>query len=426
MKPLVGHVFEALIAVAVILTFFSGLQVFLHVVFPSDAGLGALIAGMRSPAGTDLRVPDDARLLHSEGLGEAGPVAELTGVKNDVTTRRGSNLAWGTARRGMRLYNRDAVQTRSRSAASIAFRRRGRLDLGSNTHVIISSNDSDIFSSQRRSSVLMIDGQLRGRLLSGPGEPVELEVTLPGGSTRITSESGGGEDVEFRISVNADSATSVVMDRGVAEVIADGDTVTVKSSQYTTVSKDSAPSTPTALSSPVKPVGPVSGEVFNFRNLSPQVEFKWSADDAFSGYRILIAADPAFSDIVHDEVVEEPHLTHGNLSAGTYYWRVYGLKGGFEITVSNTRVFHLSQTIQPPKLLVYFPDEPVESAVFDLKGRTERGTRVLVGGEEAKVDARGHFVFRLHLEPGLNVVVVEAVDKLGNVSYKSQVVNSKP
>jgi hypothetical protein len=141
---------------------------------------------------------------------------------------------------------------------------------------------------------------------------------------------------------------------------------------------------------------------------------------------VLISTDPEFENIVHDEILEESRFTHGNLSAGTYYWRVLGVKDGFAVTVNNTQVIHLTQSTDPPRLTVEFPKGVVEASFFDLKGRTEPGTRVLVGGGEAKTDARGYFMHRLNLDPGLNVIVVEAIDRMGNVAYKSQVVNSKP
>jgi hypothetical protein len=420
-----GHALEATIAVGLILSFFLALQVFLNMVFPSDGGLGAMIAGMRSFDTNGSSFPGD-HALHSDGLGTEGMVARLTATRNEVKSRRGNSLAWGAARPGLELRNRDAVQTMNGSSASITFSSSGLLSLGSNTHVIISSNDSDIFSRRKRPSVLMVDGELRGRLISRAGEPVALEVTLPGGKTSISAGERSKDQTEFQIMVNEDSSAAVRVESGSVEVVANGDTVQVNSSEFTTLSTESAPSPPSTLDEPVQVTGPESGKVFNFRNLSPRVEFEWDEEPRFSKYRVLISTDPEFENIVHDEILEESRFTHGNLSAGTYYWRVLGVKDGFAVTVNNTQVIHLTQSTDPPRLTVEFPKGVVEASFFDLKGRTEPGTRVLVGGGEAKTDARGYFMHRLNLDPGLNVIVVEAIDRMGNVAYKSQVVNSKP
>jgi hypothetical protein len=423
LRRLAGYAIEAGVAIGLILALFVGLQGVLSILLPSDSGISGLLAGMRTgdEAAANSR---SGRSFHSAGFGTDEPVAALTRIQSDVKTRRGTSVMWGNARRGMKLHNLDAIQTMDRSAASITFLNQGRLDLGSNTHIIIRSNDSDIFSTDRRSSLLMVDGELRGRLVSSTGKPIQFEVELPGGSTEIAT-SGEGE-AAFRIRVNEDSTVAVVVDEGSARVMSQGDTVTVRSSQFTTIGSTSSPAKPETLADPVRVVGPAPGKVFDFRNVSPEVDFEWTAGPSFSGYRVLIARDDRFGEVIYDEVLSGSRMTHGNLETGTYYWRVYGIKDGLEVTVQDTRVFHLTRSVDPPPLTVWFPSKVVKSAVYVLKGKTEPGTKVVIGGAEVKVDARGYFMRRLQLDPGLNVIVVEAVDKLGNVAYESKVINSKP
>ena len=62
---------------------------------------------------------------------------------------------------------------------------------------------------------------------------------------------------------------------------------------------------------------------------------------------------------------------------------------------------------------------------FRLAGRTEPGARVLVGGERVPTNEAGEFEYDLQLRPGINLVVVQAVDPAGNVSFRSQMVNLK-
>ena len=58
-----------------------------------------------------------------------------------------------------------------------------------------------------------------------------------------------------------------------------------------------------------------------------------------------------------------------------------------------------------------------------MRGSTEPETRVFVSGVPAKINERGEFAHNLELEHGPNVIVVEAVDKVGNVAYLSQIIN---
>jgi hypothetical protein len=75
---------------------------------------------------------------------------------------------------------------------------------------------------------------------------------------------------------------------------------------------------------------------------------------------------------------------------------------------------------------VAFPTGVVAGDSFVLTGSTEPGMKVLVGGLPAAVDPDGRFAYRVGLKPGVNVVVVESMDEVGNVAYRSRTVNSKP
>lgn len=416
---------EALVAVGLIFAFFIGLLALLNAVFPSGAGLGELLGGFRGGDGSAVAAASYGSRLRSAGLGAPGTIATLASLHNDVKAREASSVAWGPARRGMALHDRDALQTLGRSGASIVFTDQGRLDLGSNTHIILSGGEGDIFAERNQASLLMVDGELHGRLVAGRGKPVPFEVTLPGGVTRIEPDRAGDPEVEFRIQVDKKGQAAVAVEKGKAQVVAGSDTVTVEQAHFTTVSASRPPSAPVALDRPIQPVGPPDGQVISFRNLSPRVTFNWKTDPRFSSYRLLVATDRDMRRVVYDQVLEKPPLVHGNLGAGTYYWRVYGIRSGFEVTLRKTSRLVLAQTQNPPSLDVVFPARVVEKDYFILRGRTDPGVRVLVNSKEAVVDAEGNFSRRVYLDPGLNVVVVEAIDRLGNTAYKSQVVNSK-
>ena len=78
-----------------------------------------------------------------------------------------------------------------------------------------------------------------------------------------------------------------------------------------------------------------------------------------------------------------------------------------------------------PSLEVSYPDASEEGDRFELSGRTDPDARVFVGGMPVKVDRNGEFMHSLFLQRGYNVIVVEAVDKVGNVNYFSRTVNVK-
>ncbi|MDF1525880.1 MAG: hypothetical protein RRA15_12900 [bacterium] len=71
----------------------------------------------------------------------------------------------------------------------------------------------------------------------------------------------------------------------------------------------------------------------------------------------------------------------------------------------------------------YNSDTVEDGDKFELRGRTDPDVRIFVGGIPVKIDESGEFVHDLFLKRGFNVIVVEAVDKVGNVNYFSKVVN---
>ena len=78
-----------------------------------------------------------------------------------------------------------------------------------------------------------------------------------------------------------------------------------------------------------------------------------------------------------------------------------------------------------PTLRVRFPEEPVRAATFLLEGDAEPDSRVFVGDAEVPVTRDGEFEHPLALRAGYNVVVVQAVDRAGNTTFESRIINAE-
>ena len=87
--------------------------------------------------------------------------------------------------------------------------------------------------------------------------------------------------------------------------------------------------------------------------------------------------------------------------------------------------FELVQDLLPPQLEVRLPEATVETAELILRGRTDPGARVMIGRIEPPVADSGEFETTVNLRSGPTLIVVEAVDEVGNVAYFSQYVNAK-
>jgi len=78
------------------------------------------------------------------------------------------------------------------------------------------------------------------------------------------------------------------------------------------------------------------------------------------------------------------------------------------------------QDQEPPTLQVQFPPKTIHSESYTLCGKAEPGARVFVGGRRVRTTRTGEFRYNLKLRPGTNVIVVEAIDAVNNVAYRSQ------
>jgi hypothetical protein len=167
---------------------------------------------------------------------------------------------------------------------------------------------------------------------------------------------------------------------------------------------------------------PDDGDVFYFRNIAPKVSFIWSGKDGLR-YRFTLAADDLFENVIHEEITSQPRFSHGNLRPGEYYWRVNAIEKGEEGGVSPARRFGLVQDLDPPALDVSYSEESVQGGKLFLTGSTDPGAELFVSGIPVPVDEAGRFEYDLELKRGWNVVVIEAVDQVGNVAYFSRTLN---
>ena len=426
-KSLLANGIEIILTMLLVLAFFSVFLGLLNILFPSGTSLTELMNRAERYA---RRVPGETDL--TEGLrpeGAGGPTvktaAVLTTINNTVKNKRIDAIAWEPAREGMPLYDQDAVQTMQHSSAILNFDERSYLQMEANSLVIIKSLEQEISSRRKRSFLLMVDGELRGKLAGSAEGPVRMEIMTPSAVTRIETRNRPEDKADFKISINPDESSTIAVFEGVAKVIAQGKEVRVEANTAVTVSQDAAPSLPTPLPPSVEPLSPADAAQFYYRDLSPAILFTWKAVPQATSYHFLLARDPLFQNIVVDERLPQAKFSHGSLKQGAYFWRVSALKDTLESSVYASRRFDIVQKRNPPALSVTFPPMTVNQQQWVLTGTAEPGARVFVSGNQVQTDEAGEFKHPIHLERGINIIIVEAVDPAKNVTYRSQMVQGK-
>ena len=419
---------EGVVTIGLVLLFFFIIMSALNLFFPSGSGFSLFmdkeeIAQVHTPFKRehDLMLLREGRTDEIDSAGEWA--ARLTSIRNDVKSKRASDIAWRDAETGMKLYSLDAVQTLDQSTVLIHFDDQNEIDLGENSLIVIRRMEQDLIFKEKRSYMVVVDGELHGRIGGDDDEGVFLEVTTPNAVTRLQNTAESKVPLEFRINVEEDSSSTITLYSGTAEIEAQGETVILEHDQMTRVVGNAPPSAPVDVPKPVKLKSPANASLFAYRSLPPKVKIIWQPLDGMTGYRLQLARDNRFREMVLDEHLKTTAFAHGNLRPGDYYWRVSGVRGAEEGPFSLVRYFSLLQDDKPPTLVVNFPTQTVTTSKIQVTGRSEPDSLIFIAGQKIELSDTGEFSHTLPISRGMNVIVVEAVDQAGNVSYSSEMIN---
>ncbi|MBT8102483.1 MAG: hypothetical protein KJO95_05900 [Gammaproteobacteria bacterium] len=399
-----------------LLIFLLFLALLTRVVFPEGTRLGD-----PSPGGNTASFATDRSgtvdVVGGSGDSFGGFIAQLGDIRRDVKVRPADSVAWRTAREGLTVHSRDAVQTFANSRARVDFTKDNELRIGQNSLVVFRSGAADPFLARREPAIVLMDGELTGTVRSEYGS---LGVEFPAGLVELTAAGQSQEDVDFRVGVNPDGSSTVAVYSGQADVNIAGEHHQVAANQGLTIAKDGGTSGARSLPSLPLIREPYDNKVVKYLETPPRVKFRWGEVSGAQKYRLEIATDRRFDEILVDEYLEEVSFVHGNLSSGDYYWRIRARDGWIEGPASMPRRLSVVRDSVPPKLELR-PVEEVFAGRYIVRGRTVPGARVFVLGQPVKTSPDGNFEFLFQPEPGTHSIVVESIDAVGNAAYSSQV-----
>lgn len=428
-RTIIQRSIEGLFSIGLVLVFFFVLIMVFNAIFPEGSGLQFIFSGQESKKTLAQREQADLQVTWGANAdllaGDNSWAATLLRVRNSVKSKKAAAIAWRPAKSGMLLHNLDAVQTLDDSSVIIRFDAENFIDLGDNSLIVIRRMERDLLFREKRSFMVIVDGELRGRIGGGDDSGVYLEVATPNAVARLKSNPGDSAGIEFKIDVQGDAASTFTIYSGEGEIEAQGETVILNNNQLTRVEGALAPSQPVTLPGPASLLTPGHKSRFPYRSLPPRVKLSWKPQPGIDEYHLQLATDAEFTEILIDKKLQRTEFRHGNLREGDYFWKVSSLNYAGEGAFGPIRQFSLRQDQSPPELEVKFPPETVLQPRADIIGSTEPEAHIYISGVAIDLSPDGTFRHSLPLQRGLNVVVVEAVDPAGNISYRSQLINGK-
>ena len=418
---------EAVFILVLVLSMYGVFIDFLQQLFPQGTPISnivnkkILLGGLFSDDDKNIRLNIDGQDLAFASNSDIDAI--VFGKYRKVKIKRASEITWKNARKGMGLQAQDAVQTFDRSSANIKMAGAGNIKLGENSLIIIRNNDEDILLQEKRSRILMVSGELQGTLSEiTDNKSTQIKIAMASGATAILSDNKNDKTV-FKIKVNKDKSSVVTVLEGSVLIEAQDKLVRINKNQLLTILKDELPGVPEFIPDAVFPVSPEDKSVFYYRNLPPEIHFKWNLQSQVDEYEFVLATDSEFRDIVTKQNIKRTFFKHGNLREGRYFWRVRTNDELKDTIFSEPREIRVVKDIKPPKTRVKMPPANFSKSSYSLTGKTEPGSSVFVNSKPVEVKENGSFKHNLLLKKGTNVVIVEAVDIAGNITYISEMIN---
>ena len=155
--------------------------------------------------------------------------------------------------------------------------------------------------------------------------------------------------------------------------------------------KISTVSPPLSLAAAPALLAPAEDAAYAFLDLPPRITFVWRHVEKANNYRLRVARDAKFKDILLDEVVNADSMTWGRARPGVYWWQVAGVVQGVEGVAAPARRVRVQEDALPPSLSLNPPPAVVRTPLLLLSGQADPRARVYVMGQAAGVDGTGRF-----------------------------------
>ena len=410
------------LVVGSVVVFFIFLTLMIRVNFPQGTTLGEnqpWSAGLL-PDGDEV----DLEFSSTSSFAAQIFAGAILPIQRRVQRRGANSLAWRKANVGDTFTQNDAVQTFAKSTALLKVNEQSRITIGQNSLIVFDKRAADPFVSQQGSALIMINGELSGTLTSDDNAAFSLGVRLPSSDLTLVRRVQD-KNVEFLVTVNDDQSTTVNLHGGSAEITGrDGKRVKIKENQSVTIDSSGTRLTVSSLPATPRSTGPANSETVTYRNIPEMIDFTWDAVANADRYHIVIARDAGLSDRVVDDDVIGTSFRHGALGPGNYYWHVRSRVAWSQSQMSTVRRLRVIQDTAPPVLELESPPATVTAGQWRLHGMTDSGVNLYVDNLPVSHD-NGRIDHLIELIPGANIIVVKAMDEVGNLSYASIAVNAK-
>jgi hypothetical protein len=244
---------------------------------------------------------------------EVGPViASIEFAENTVKIKSAALPLWEKVKQSEDLHAKDQIYTGKGSSTKLKFTDSSQISLGENSIIVIENNNN-------KASLNLVTGSLFGQ---APGSSTKMEVFVGGSKLAVS------KDAEYQIKRDTEGQTSIALLSGSATMVTEDEKeITIAPQQVATVSNGGAVETkkiPILLKSP-------KSHTHIYTEKSKDIVFNWTKGTGYNKYKFEIALDNLFTKIQKTGITTNPIYAMGNVSSGSFYWRVSAQKKGDDL-----------------------------------------------------------------------------------------------
>ena len=348
---------------------------------------------------------------------KSGQDAHFTNIDGTVKVKKANSNSWVTADYNVPLEKGDIVRTDSEGIAKIVFGDGTNYTVKQDSLIVVEENSTND-SYQTKVAVQVTTGTVdltTANLAAGS----KSQVTVAG----ATAVFGPQSSAHVLNDPRADSH-EIMLTKGSGEVSRGTETVSLGSYERVSFKNDSRFMSKTKEIGPPTLITPANMMPIFVGGKQSSVGFSWTPADNATSYHLRVSKNPYFSSTVLDKKTANTELAVNGMPEGAYYWVVTALdgKGKESIESEKNRFTVIPKGVSDVQLPLELDEFMQQGHVIIIKGKTERGARVMVNGQEVpSMQEDGSFTYYTPALPtGESVITVTAQNTKGGVATQTK------
>jgi len=338
--------------------------------------------------------------------GSIAQMARFANLEGTVRVLSKHDSTWATATYNLALAKGDVIQTGADGMAKVVFPDGTSYTLKPDSLIMVQENSTNI-NAQTQVAVEVTTGtvDLATGLFS---QGSRAQVIVAGAVADLKPDSMAAVH-------NEHSQHDILIKRGGADVSRNGQHLLLARNEKASFQGETAVMAKVSQVSPPVLLAPAN-ELSMLLEGKQDTQFTWAPVDEAKGYRLIVARDASFHDVVLTRFVAAAGAKVSGLETGAYFWSVRSLDGkGAESMESERNKFMLVPQIEQGTLSLSLGDFITHGHILEVTGKADLGARVVVNGEEVPViDSDGGFhFFTAPLPDGPNQITVVAQNSTG-------------